>query len=238
MPISTIGTNSLANPLTLPNGTVLPTWTTATRPASPSAGQMGFNSTTGYPEWYSAASSQWVQFNTSIPYSIQYLVIAGGGGGATGGNAGGGGGAGGYRSSVTGESSGGGASAEAALTIYPQTVYTVTVGAGGAGGGSGVGGPGTGGGGIGDNGIIGQTGSWFNTSAGGNPFGPGAAQVINRKGVLAGDPDYYLIAPKRTRWFNNILRSREKATGNINNPNAKDPNPKNQPKNPPIDPNR
>ena len=112
-------------------------------------------------------------------------------------------------------------------------------GSGGAGaGGSGVGGPGTGGGGIGDNGIIGQTGSWFNTSAGGNPFGPGAAQVINRKGVLAGDPDYYLIAPKRTRWFNNILRSREKATGNINNPNAKDPNPKNQPKNPPIDPNR
>lgn len=106
------------------------------------------------------------------------------------------------------------------------------------GGGSGVGGPGTGGGGIGDNGSIGQTASWFNTSAGGNPFGPGAAQIINRKGILAGDPDYYLIAPKRTRWFNNILRSREKATGNINNPNAKDPNPRNQPKNPPIDPNR
>jgi hypothetical protein len=35
--------------------------------------------------------------------------------------------------------------------------------------------------------------------------------------------DYMIISPKRTRWFNNILKAREKATGNIINPNGKDP---------------
>lgn len=32
--------------------------------------------------------------------------------------------------------------------------------------------------------------------------------------------DYLIVSPKRTRWFNNILRAREKASGNIINPNG------------------
>lgn len=32
-------------------------WTTAGRPASPSAGQWGFNTTLGYPEWWDATGS-------------------------------------------------------------------------------------------------------------------------------------------------------------------------------------
>lgn len=38
------------------------------------------------------------------------------------------------------------------------------------------------------------------------------------------DWDYIDYAPKRTRWFNNILRAREKSTTPINNPNGKNPN--------------
>jgi hypothetical protein len=88
-----------------------------------------------------------------------------------------------------------------------------------------------------NNGIIGVTGSFYDTGSLGNPFGKGAAKVIN-KGQLTGDPDYYQIAPKRTRWFNNILRSRERSAPTTNNPNANDPNPTNGIPNPPIDPNR
>jgi hypothetical protein len=29
-----------------------------------------------------------------------------------------------------------------------------------------------------------------------------------------------IVSPKRTRWFNNILKAREKASGNIINPNG------------------
>lgn len=36
--------------------------------------------------------------------------------------------------------------------------------------------------------------------------------------------DYEAVLPKRTRWFNNILRARERANSNINNPNSEDPN--------------
>lgn len=32
--------------------------------------------------------------------------------------------------------------------------------------------------------------------------------------------DYFIISPKRTRWFNNILKAREKASGNTINPNG------------------
>jgi hypothetical protein len=74
-------------------------------------------------------------------------------------------------------------------------------------------------------GIIGITGSFY----GGRE--PGGSQ-------LTGDPDYYQITPKRTRWFNNILRSRERSTVGTNNPNSSDPNPNNGLSNPPIDPNR
>jgi hypothetical protein len=66
-----------------------------------------------------------------VPYSVDFLVIAGGAGGGW--DVGGGGGAGGYRNSFSTESSGGGGSSEASLSFLPGTVYTITVGAGGAG---------------------------------------------------------------------------------------------------------
>jgi hypothetical protein len=45
------------------NGGFFPSWTTATRPASPSAGQMGYNTTTGNFDLYTAAG--WVSAFTS-----------------------------------------------------------------------------------------------------------------------------------------------------------------------------
>jgi hypothetical protein len=61
-------------------------------------------------------------------------------------------------------------------------------------------------------------------------------QVVN--GRLANDPDYYMIAPKRTRWFNNILQARQKAAAAASNPNAGNPAPGNNGgPNPPINPN-
>lgn len=36
--------------------------------------------------------------------------------------------------------------------------------------------------------------------------------------------DYFIYSPKRTRWFNNILKAREKSSVPINNPNNKNPN--------------
>lgn len=56
----------------------------------------------------------------------------------------------------------------------------------------------------------GDTGSFYNTQVASpnDPYG----QFINS--------DYFVIAPKRTRWFNNILKAREKASGNIINPNG------------------
>jgi hypothetical protein len=38
------------------------------------------------------------------------------------------------------------------------------------------------------------------------------------------DSDYFQYSPKRTRWFNNILRARERSTAPINNPNNENPN--------------
>jgi hypothetical protein len=87
-------------------------------------------------------SSSGVNYGTqsldSVPYSVDFLVVAGGGGGGknTGGTGfigAGGGGAGGYRNSYSTETSGGGGSSETELTFNTGTVYTVTVGAGGAG---------------------------------------------------------------------------------------------------------
>jgi hypothetical protein len=54
----------------------------------------------------------------------------------------------------------------------------------------------------------GQTGSFFNTAAGTNPSDP--------YGTFA--QDGYAIEPKRTRWFNNILRARERAGGSSTDP--------------------
>jgi hypothetical protein len=61
------------------------------------------------------------------------------------------------------------------------------------------------------NGGFGSTGSFYDTqSGGGNPLGAGATD----------DPNYYMIAPKRTRWFNNILKARQKSTTPTSNPNG------------------
>ena len=137
-------------------GIVGATWTTAGRPSSPAAGQVGFNTTLDTQEVYDG--TQWQPtsdgftatggtitesggytihtftssgtFTPAIAGEVEYLVVAGGGGGGgvtTGG--GGGGGGGGFRTGT------GFAVAASALTV--------TVGAGGVGGTSvGVGGKG------------------------------------------------------------------------------------------------
>ena len=117
-----------------------------------------------------------------IPYSIDFLVIAGGGGGGWDQNndvGAGGGGAGGYRNSYSTETSGGGGSSEASLTFNVGTVYTITVGAGGAGN--------TGGGTyLGDNGVnssISGTGISTITSTGG---GGGAGASGGAAGAAGG----------------------------------------------------
>ena len=66
----------------------------------------------------------------------------------------------------------------------------------------------------GPNGNIGVTGSFYNTqgsSSPGDPFGSFTST------------DFYDIRPKRTRWFNNILKSRERASGGTSNPNGQAP---------------
>jgi len=53
------------------------------------------------------------------------------------------------------------------------------------------------------------------------------------------DPNYFMLSPKRTRWFNNILKSRERSKTNSNNPNNGNPSLGNDGgPNPPIDPNK
>jgi hypothetical protein len=91
----------------------LPVGTTAQRPASPVAGQLRFNSTTGTTEIYNGTG--WGGLGG---YDIEYLFIGGGGGGfqGNGSQTGGGGGAGGY---ITGT-----------IQVVPTLAYTVTVGAG------------------------------------------------------------------------------------------------------------
>jgi hypothetical protein len=104
------------------NGTgmmVIPTGTTAQRPASAANGAIRFNTTLGYPEWYSTSATSWQPFTSTGPYVINYLLVGGGGGGASNRGAGGGG-AGGF---ITG-----------ATTVIPGTSYTLTVGAGGTNG--------------------------------------------------------------------------------------------------------
>ena len=69
-----------------------------------------------------------------VPYSIDFLVVAGGGAGGFGSTAGGAGaGAGGLRNSYSTESSGGGGSSETVFTATVGTSYTITVGSGGTG---------------------------------------------------------------------------------------------------------
>ena len=126
---------------------------------------------------YVDATKGWVNvqnaedtFIGAVPYSADFLVIAGGGGG--GGSYSGGGGAGGYRNSYASETSGGGGSTESDITLTTGATYTITVGDGGA--------AGSGGGNAGSDGgvssIIG-TGVSITTVGGGGggtgPSGPG-----------------------------------------------------------------
>lgn len=124
----------------------LPSGTTAQRPASPAAGMIRHNTTTGYIEYWDTGTSQWLgigafaatggtittagaytyhTFTSSGNFSVSagakaadILVVAGGGGGGGSGINGGGGGGGGGLVSTT-------------VTLSP-TIYTVTVGGGGA----------------------------------------------------------------------------------------------------------
>ena len=97
-------------------------------------------------------------------------------------------------------------------------------GPGGSGGGPGggainpafgtVGGSENSGGNQGVNGNIGVTGSFYNTQGSTSPGDP--------LGSFA-NTDFYDIRPKRTRWFNNILKARERASGGNINPNGEGP---------------
>jgi len=114
-----------------------------------------------------------------VPYSVDFLVVAGGGGGGGGSGTGGsgGGGAGGYRNSYSTETSGGGGSSEASLLFTIGTVYTITVGGGGASGSSTV---------RGTNGVdssISGTGISTITSSGG---GGGGAKGGTTAGAAGG----------------------------------------------------
>lgn len=79
--------------------------------------------------------------------------------------------------------------------------------------------------------IRGEFSKFFNTPydyIGGDPNidqpdGKFNDEGIYPYGVDPGDPQYFQTSPKRTRWFNNILRAREKSTTPILNPNAKPP---------------
>jgi hypothetical protein len=59
--------------------------------------------------------------------------------------------------------------------------------------------------------AIGTTGSFYNTQ--------GAASPGDQYGTFA-NSDFYAITPRRSRWFNNILKSREKSGSNNTNPNG------------------
>ena len=75
-----------------------------------------------------------------------------------------------------------------------------------------------------------------NINTGSTPFGATGNFYSNQSGVggadpqgttaqlFPNDPDYFMVAPKRTRWFNNILRARQRSNTQINNPNSQDPN--------------
>ena len=58
---------------------------------------------------------------------------------------------------------------------------------------------------------IGSTGSFYNTQGGGSPGDQYGAFV---------NSDFTAIVPRRSRWFNNILKSREKSGLNNTNPNG------------------
>jgi hypothetical protein len=96
-------------------GMIVPTGTTAQRPASPVAGTFRYNTSTNQTEVYSGIA--WLVI-TSQTYSVDYLIVGGGGGGA--GDLAGGGGAGGYLAG--------------SFTVTGSSSYSLVVGAGGTAG--------------------------------------------------------------------------------------------------------
>ena len=57
------------------NGGFFPSWTTATRPASPAVGQMGYNTTTGNYDAYTASGWTSVLTSTIAQSSSNYTQI-------------------------------------------------------------------------------------------------------------------------------------------------------------------
>ena len=126
----------------------LPSGTTAQRPASPGAGMIRHNTTTGYIEYWDTGTSQWIGLGafqatggtittvgsytyhtftssgsfvvTSGTKTVEYLAVAGGGSHRAG-------------SHATGAGGGGaGGAIDSTFTATPQT-YSIVIGAGGAG---------------------------------------------------------------------------------------------------------
>jgi hypothetical protein len=152
----TLTSPTLASPLVTGNGIVITSWTTSTRPANPTTGQVGYNTTTGQIEVYNATYSDWVSAGTSsIGYTTQYLLV--GGGGSGGGSTGGGGGGGGF---LTGN-----------IILNTGSTYTIVVGSGGAGTASVS--PGISGTSSTFNGLVAVGGGGGAYSSNGTSYGPG-----------------------------------------------------------------
>jgi fibronectin-binding autotransporter adhesin len=117
MPISTIAGAAFDATGTGTGALLMPSGTTAQRPASPIVGMQRWNTTTSSMEIYIGTGSTGWQTISSSAYAIDYLIVAGGGSGGM--DMGGGGGAGGYLASTN-------------YSVSPGTAYTVVVGAGGA----------------------------------------------------------------------------------------------------------
>lgn len=62
----------------------------------------------------------------------------------------------------------------------------------------------------------GQTGNFSDSSN--YPSGSNPDSTVTNSGY---NNDYFIYSPKRTRWFNSILKAREKSSSPINNPNNK-----------------
>jgi len=103
--------------LTATGSLIVPTGTTAQRPATSANGSIRWNSSNNWLEVYTGTTTGWTTLAYGGQYVINYMIIAGGGGGGS--DMGGGGGAGGYLSGTA--------------LVTPGLSYTISVGAGGAG---------------------------------------------------------------------------------------------------------
>jgi len=95
---------------------ILPSGTTAQRPASVANGAIRWNTSNTAMEIYAGGATGWLKI-AGTSYTVDYLVVGGGGSGGS--DSGGGGGAGGMLSGSN-------------ISVTPGTAYGVTVGAGGS----------------------------------------------------------------------------------------------------------